>query len=263
MTLWEGDKRIDLHDSTAQVLNSVSSGMTNAEYTALKTALYNGNLNHLAENKWEKPENFLPLGYCFWREKVSETFTKIRKGEVVPDVTHRAALQELAAMAAAGETWSDVGRRAAALGVPLRSLEGRGLTFASLKDYALARAAKGLIGNPHHIGMWRTGSMTVRRVAPIKGAHRVRGHELTFAEGSSRGHVDTLVTWPLPEGGWGVSDETWERLLARLEHEDERRASYKCASGIAASQRWLLGRWRPTSGSTRPPRHASTRRRPV
>ena len=237
MTLWEGDKRVDLHDSTAQVINSVSSGMTNAEYTALKTALYNGNLNHLAENRWEKPENFLPFGYSFLREKVSETFTKVHKGVVVADVAHRPALKTLVEMAAAGESWIDVGRRAATLKVPLRSLEGRGLTFASLQDYALSRAAQGLIGNPNYISMWRNGSMNVRRVSPIKGAQSVRGRELSFEEGATRGHVDTLVTWALPDGGWGVSEETWERLLVRLEHEDERRRSFKSASGIAASQR--------------------------
>ena len=237
MSLWEGDRRVDLHDSAAQVINSVNSGLTNAEYTTLKTALYNGNLNHLAENKWEKPENFLPFGYHFLRDKMSETFTRIHKGVVAADESHRAALKELVEMAAAGDTWTDVGRRAAALGVPQRSLEGRGKTFADLQDYALARAAQGLIGNPNYINLWRTGSMTVRRVAPIKGANNIRGRELSFEEGAPRGHVDTVVTWPLPEGGWGVSEETWERLLARLERERDQRASHKNASGIAASQK--------------------------
>ena len=77
----------------------------------------------------------------------------------------------------------------------------------------------------------------MRRVAPIKGASNIRGRELSFEEGAPRGHVDTVVTWPLPEGGWGVSEETWERLLARVERERELRASHKKASGIAASQK--------------------------
>ncbi len=235
MTLWDGDRQVDLHDPTAQIINAVSSGQTNAAILDLKGALYNGNLNHLAANKWEKPEAVLPLGYRFRREVNAEGVTTIVKGEVVADITHRAALQELAEMASAGSTWNAVGRRAAELEVPLRNLAGRGKSFASLHEYALSRAAKILLGNPTYISLWRTGTMVVRRNSPVEGALKIRGHQLSFDEGATVGHVDTQVTWPLPDGGWGVADEVWDRLLDRLDREADRAARIKTSAGMSTS----------------------------
>lgn len=237
MTLWEGDKQIDLHSPASQVVNSVNSGLTNAAIMDLKAALYNGNVNHLLANRWEKPECFLPLGYRFRRELIGEGFTRIHKGEVDADESFATVLKELVEMAAAGATWIAVGRRAKELRVPLRSLAGQGETMASLHDKALARTVKTLIGNTNYISLWRTGSMIVRRVAPIKGAHEIRGHVLSFEDGAMNGHIDTQVTWPLPEGGWGISDETWDRLLDRLESEKKRAGQFKTPSGVAASEK--------------------------
>lgn len=237
MTLWEGEKQVDLHSPASQVVNSVNSGLTNAAITDLKAALYNGNINHLLANRWEKPECFLPLGYRFRREEVGEGYTHVFTGEVEADASRRDALKELVEMAASGTTWIAVGRRAAELKVPLRNLAGRGKTIASLHENALARTIKMLLGNTSYISLWRTGSMTVRRVSPIRGAHEIRGHVLSFEEGAQNGHVDIQVTWPLPEGGWGVADETWDRLLDRLDREAQRAQRIKSATGAAASDK--------------------------
>ena len=235
MTLWEGEKEVDLHSPASQVVNSVNSGLSNAEATNLKEALYNGNLNHLRDNRWEKPECFLPLGYRFRREAVSESYVKIHTGEIVCDTTYRDALKELVEMAASGATWTAIGRRAAALRLPQRRLAGQGKTVDMLPEKALARTAKTMIGNPDYIGLWRTGSRTVRRVAPIKGVHEIRGHVISYEGDELKGHVDVTVNWPLPEDGWGVADEVWDRLVERLERESERVKQNKTPGGVAAS----------------------------
>lgn len=237
MSLWDGNRRVDLHDPSSQIVNAVSSGLSNASILEFKAATYIGNLNHLAENKWEKPESFLPLGYRFRRETNAEGFTTTFKGEVVVDDTWKPAVKELSELAANGATWKEVGRRAAELRVPLRSVSAKGKTFASLDDEALGRAAKMLFGNPSYISVWRNGTRVVRRRSMIDGAEKVRGRQLSFEDGNSRGYVDTVVTWPLPPGGWGVAEDVWTRIADRLAREADRASRVKTPSGVAACDR--------------------------
>ena len=220
MTLWTGSQEVDLHSSGGQLTNSMNTGISGVDMVDLKTKMFIGRVNRLRSNLWDRAESLLPYGYRFETETYPSGRVEVKKGVVVADEGCREVLVELVQMAADGVAWHVIGRRAGELGVPIRSprLAKRGGTLADLPDFdeSRAAAAMGLVGNPRYIELWRTGSWVVRRVSMLDGALNLRDYPLEFEPGALRGHIDTVVDWPLPDAGWGVSDEVWDKLLARL-----------------------------------------------
>jgi DNA-binding transcriptional MerR regulator len=237
MELWNAHELVGLHKPSDTLINSIKSAESVSQVTAFKESTFIGCINHLRGGEWDHNESYLPLGYRFDRVLGADGETVIKKGAVVVDERHKVALIELVEMAAAGKSWAAIGRRASELKVPLRGPSKRGKTFADLPKNGVMPAAKTLIGNPAYVSLWRSGTMTVRRTCGVKGAKNIREYVLSFEPNSTFGHIDTLVTWPLPVGGWGVSDSTWDKLLARLDAEVVKAGERKAPRGAANGER--------------------------
>lgn len=219
MTLWSGAEEVSLHSASARLIASVKSGESSSQVITLKESTFVGRLNALRANRWDRPEIVLPYGYRFARQQYPDGSVVPIPGVVEVDASCRETLVELVGMAANGKSWAEIGQRAAERQIPLRSPHDAksGRTFADLEQVATrTQSARLLLGKPEIIALWRTGTWTVRRICPLPGVRSIREYVMEFLPNDQYGYVDTTVTWPLPEGGWGVDDATWERLLARV-----------------------------------------------
>ena len=233
MTLWAGTEQIELHSASSRLMVGVRSGESSAQVTTLKESTFIGCINKLRANRWDRSEAVLPFGFRFAREECVDGLSTPKRGVVEVDAGSQSILVELVTMAANGATWSEIGARAAALKVRLRGQRHARSkkTFADLPEGpSREAAARQLLGQPEIISLWRTGTWIVRRHCPLPGVKTIREYVMEFLPGEQFGFIDVSVTWPLPDGGWGVDDATWERLLRRVT------ATSRGRSGVASSE---------------------------
>ena len=116
--------------------------------------------------------------------------------------------------------WVAVGNLAAELGLPSRLARDlrRGVKLASLGEEARFASVRSLFSD-RYIEGWRTGFFT--KLVAVKTEMTLDLGEDTplvyqkTAAGLDKPYYRCRIELPMPEGGWGVTDEEWEEVLRR------------------------------------------------
>lgn len=113
--------------------------------------------------------------------------------------------------------WQAVGNLAAELGLPARRPEDvrKGTLLSDLGPSGREQAVKRLFGDAWIEG-WRSGSFI--KLVPIKTQLDLElDDEIELVVQGGRQYYRCRVDMPLPEGGWGVTDEEWHEVRQRLQ----------------------------------------------
>ena len=124
--------------------------------------------------------------------------------------------------------WAKVAALPQVLSLPSRTGYDlkRGITLGQKPLTARIKSLKSLI-NRRWIEGWRTGRLTVD--VPIKVELKLDlGDDVQIVTKGEKRYYRLKVAMPLPEGGWGVTDDEWDELLRRRYPEKDRTPTTDC-----------------------------------
>lgn len=124
--------------------------------------------------------------------------------------------------------WAKVAGMPEVLALPSRRAYDlkRGITLGQKPLTGRVKSLKSLF-NRRWIEAWRTGWLTVD--VPIKTELKLDlGDEVKIVTKGKKRYYRCRVAMPLPDGGWGITDDEWEELLRRRYPREDRTPTSDC-----------------------------------
>lgn len=238
-------ERIDLTDSAAQQAFSFGSMMEDSAVNSLIKGMNRPEVILQADGGWYEWHQFVP----FTHQPVKAIETDARTGRTIETIhKHRIAVAEDLDLAkrilrslvdeilkdkagTKGVTdWEAVGAVAASFDLPSRRPSDlrKGILLSDLPEASQARAAKNLL-KKNYIDGWRSGHFV--KDVKVKTELHLELDDAELVSTPKGDYYRCTIDFPLPEGGWGITDDEWDKVLKRrFPQTDEQKAARRAAA---------------------------------
>lgn len=243
---WENGQVVDL-SAQGDVVMAVRGSSAVSSVASNKEAALEKALNALGAGNWPRASHELPLGLS----RIPHGRGFLQEIELVEH--EAAAVRTLLREFGLGVPYPDLASRAAELCVRVPGPKGGSRTFAELTKKQRVASIRALLRNERSLAYWQHG-WWVQRLYTSLTIDRVKGHNLQFDSERRMRYADTRFEAPYPDDAFGVVDDDWKRIWARLDDEAARRRRSR-ERGAANSRRPAssafvgVARWVATIGS--------------
>lgn len=224
VTLWNGERPVDLLSVGGAVIAKIEGEQTTNERRTIRKRTTLGTLNALTAGKtkahaaWPYAFCLLPIGYTLPRDSsgdfltVGEGKTKWRPIEIASPAEVE-ALRQLLRRVASGATWLECGQPLALAKVRCLGQRHRRLTYDQLTDQQLGAAARSIV-NDRNLQLWETGWYDRDKDVPIPTDGDLDGYRVVPRHGSY-GVVPVHSFFGLPTDGF-LDADTARQIRQRL-----------------------------------------------